>query len=124
MLYLYRYNKFETKIDLFDPYVNYNTVVNSKWFERFHPSSKDGVYSFGKKTHYPCSSKMHAYKVNLGKENWLYVYSDVHWDECTSMRLEMNKYELKRPIYRGELFEHSEEYLLEVFGDEASVVRP
>jgi hypothetical protein len=115
MLYLYRYNKFETKIDLFDPYVNYNTVVNAKWFERFHPSPKEGVYSFGKKIHYPCSSKMHAYKVNLGKENWLYVYSDVHWDECTSMRLEMNKYELKRPIYSGELFEHDEEYLLETF---------
>lgn len=115
MLYLYRQNRLETTLNLFDPYSNYESVVNAKWFHRFHPSKKEGVYSFGKKIHYPCSTKMHSYKVNLGKENWLYVYSDVHWDECTSMRLEMNKYEVKRPIYRGELFEHSEDYLIDTF---------
>jgi hypothetical protein len=125
MLYFYRFNKLEARLDLFDPYINYNSVEGSKWFQRIYPGSKEGVYSFGKKIHYPCSSKMHAYKVRLEKENWLYVYSDIHWDECTSMRLEMNKYEFKRPIYRGELFEHSDEYLLETFTDnDADRARP
>lgn len=116
-IYLYRRGTLETTIDLFDPYINFNTVVNGKWFQRIYPPKHEGVYSFGKRIYYPCSQHMHAYKVALEKENYLYVYSDIHWDECTSIRLEMNKYEINRPIYNGELFEHSEEYLVDTFSD-------
>jgi hypothetical protein len=115
-IYLYRHNVLETTIDLFDPFTNYVTTANARWFQRIYPPSHEGVYSFGKRMYYPCSSQMHAYKVALEKENYLYVYSDIHWDECTSIRLEMNKYEVNRPIYSGELFEHSDEYVVELFG--------
>jgi hypothetical protein len=123
-IYLYRRNILETTIDLFDPYTNIATPMNDKWYKRIYPPKHEGVYSFGKRIYYPCSSQMHAYKVSLEKENYLYVYSDVNWDECTSIRLEMNKYEINRPIYSGELFEHSDEYLVATFSSEdASRVR-